>query len=210
MSQPDLILFAKQPLPGKVKTRLQPHYSPEQAAEISSFLIRATVELAVSAWPGDVYLYAAPGPEHPLFHALAEEFHIHLAAQAEGDLGYKMLSALREGIERQGCAAVMGCDVPHCPWNVIDQANDWLVRGRNVLGPALDGGYYFIGMHEARPELFEAIEWGSGQVAETTLARAAQAGIEFEMLPRMRDLDTPEDLWSIGQTFLPIQRYLRK
>jgi hypothetical protein len=123
MNQPDFILFAKQPLPGQVKTRLQPHYSPEQAAEIAAFMIRATVELAVSSWPGDVYLYAAPDPDYPLFHALAEEFHIRLATQAEGDLGNKMLSALREGIERQGCAAIMGCDVPHCPWEVIDQAN---------------------------------------------------------------------------------------
>ena len=57
MSQPELILFAKQPLPGEVKSRLQPDYSPERAAEIAAFLIRATVELAVSAWPGDVALY---------------------------------------------------------------------------------------------------------------------------------------------------------
>jgi glycosyltransferase A (GT-A) superfamily protein (DUF2064 family) len=65
-------------------------------------------------------------------------------------------------------------------------------------------------MHEARPELFEAIEWGSGQVAETTMTRAAQAGIEFEMLPRLRDLDTPEDLWLIGKTFTPIQPLVHK
>lgn len=210
MSQPDLILFAKQPLPGQVKTRLQPQYSPEQAAEIAAFLIRATVELAVSAWPGDVYLYAAPDPEHPLFHELAEEFHIHLAAQADGDLGNRMLSALREGIERQGCAAVMGCDVPHCPWDVIDQANDWLASGRNVMGPTLDGGYYFIGMHQAHPELFEGIEWGGSQVTESTLARAGQAGIEFEMLAKLRDLDTPEDLWLVGRTFAPIQHFVHK
>src|SRR4030067_584809 len=104
MSQPTLIIFARQPIPGETKTRLQPDYSPEKAAEIAAFMIRATVELAVSALP---------------------------------------------------------CDVPHCGWDIIDQANDWLARGKNVLGPTEDGGYYFIGLQEARPELFEAMPWGS-------------------------------------------------
>ena len=65
MSQPELILFAKQPLAGQVKTRLQPEYRPEQAADIAAFLIRATVELAVSSWPGQVWLYACPDPDQP-------------------------------------------------------------------------------------------------------------------------------------------------
>src|SRR3972149_2224967 len=155
MSQPQLILFARQPIPGQVKTRLQPDYSPERAAEIAAFMIRATVELAVSTWPGDVMLYVWPATEHLLFHRLTNEFRIRLARQADGDLGAKMLDALRAGIARKGSAAVMGCDVPHCGWDVIDQANGWLARGKNVLGPTEDGGYYFIGLQETQPELFD-------------------------------------------------------
>jgi hypothetical protein len=208
MTQPELILFAKQPLPGEVKTRLLPDYSPERAAEIAAFLIRATVELAVSAWPGDVALHVWPDVDHPLFQELAREFHIRLAPQAGGDLGARMLSALRAGVERNGCAAVMGCDVPHCAWNVLDQANGWLARGKNVLGPTEDGGYYFIGLQEARPELFENMPWGGKQLLSMTLARAEALGMEFDLLAQLRDIDTARDLWLIAQKYEPLKQFL--
>lgn len=208
MSQPQLILFARQPVPGLVKTRLQPDYSPEQAAEIAAFMIRATVELAVSAWPGDITLSAWPGTDHPLFRRLADEFHVQLAPQADGDLGAKMLEALRQGIARHGAAAVMGCDVPHCGWDVVDQANSWLARGKNVLGPTDDGGYYFIGLQEARPELFEDMPWGSDRVLEMTLARAEKLGMEFDLLKKLRDIDTASDLWLVAQKYEPFKKFL--
>lgn len=208
MSQPELILFARQPVPGQVKTRLQPDYSPEKAAEIAAFMIRATVELAVSAWPGNVSLYVWPGPDHLLFRQLARELHVQLVPQAEGDLGAKMLDALQQGIARQGAAAVMGCDVPHCDWEVIDQANDWLARGRNVLGPTEDGGYYLIGLQEARAELFDEIPWGTSDVLELTLARAEKLGMEFNFLKTLRDIDTADDLWLVAQRYEPLRRYL--
>ena len=208
MSQPELIVFAREPVAGQVKTRLQPNYSPEKAAEIAAFMIRATVELAVTAWPGDVRLYAWPDIDHPLFRQLADEFHIQLAPQSEGDLGAKMLDALRQGIARQGAAAVMGCDVPHCGWDVIDQANHWLARGKNILGPTEDGGYYLMGLQEARAELFDEMPWGSDKVLELTLARAEKLGIEFDLLKKLRDVDTARDLWLIAQKYEPLKRFL--
>ena len=208
MSQPELILFARKPVPGEVKTRLQTDYGPERTAEIAAFLIRATVELAVSAWPAQVALYTSPDFEHPLFHELECEFHIRLARQAEGDLGARMLAAMRDGIERGGSAAIMGCDVPHVGWDVIDQANDWLARGRNVLGPTEGGGYYFIGLHEARAELFEDIPWGSHKVLGTTLVRAEKLGIDFELLAKLRDIETAHDLWLIAQKYEPLRKFL--
>jgi uncharacterized protein len=208
MTQPRLLIFAKQPVPGKVKTRLQPDYSPEKSAEIASFMIRATVELAVTAWPGDVMLYAWPDIEHPLFRQLARDFRITLAHQAEGDLGAKMLSAFREGITLGTRTAIMGCDVPQCGWDVIDQANDWLARGKNVLGATEDGGYYFIGLHQACPELFDTIPWGTHQVLPMTLARAEQLGLEFNLLPVLRDIDTANDLWLAAQKYEPLKQFL--
>ena len=208
MSQPELILFAKQPIPGQVKTRLQPEYSAAQAAEIAGFLIRATVELAVSAWPGAIYLYAWPDSKHVLFHELADRYPIRLAPQAEGDLGIKMLSALRQGIERAGSAAILGCDVPHGGGGFIDQANDLLAHRKNVLGPTEDGGYYFIGLSEARSELFEDVEWGSTRVLATTCARAAKLGMEFEMLTTLRDIDTAADLWLVSRIYAPLKRFI--
>ncbi len=208
MSQPELIIFARQPIPGHVKTRLQPDYGPERAAEIAACMIRATVELAVSAWPARVSLYASPDPDHPLFRELESEFGIRLARQAGGDLGVRMLTALRDGIERGGSAAVLGCDVPHVGWGAIDQANDWLAGGRNVLGPTEDGGYYFIGLQEARPELFEDVPWGGVKVLETTLVRAQKLGMEFDLLAKLRDIDTANDLWLIAQKYEPLRKFL--
>lgn len=208
MSQPELILFAKKPVPGQVKTRLQPDYLPEQAAEIASFLIRATTELAISAWPGEISLYVWPDCNHALFYQLASEYHLRLTSQAEGDLGTKMWHALGEGIARRGSAAILGCDVPHCGWDVIDQANDLLASGKNILGPTEDGGYYFIGLQQARPELFENIPWGFNKVLETTLARAASLDVEFHLLKKLRDIDTANDLWLVAQKYEPLKRFL--
>ncbi len=208
MKSPDLILFAKQPIPGEVKTRLQPHYSPEQVAQIAEFLICDTAKLAATNWPSDVYLYGAPGTDHPLFRRLAERFHLHLATQASGNLGLKMLTALCQGIERSGAAAVLGCDVPHCRGAILEYAHEKLARGDNVIGPTEDGGYYFIGLQQAPVALFEHIEWGGSRVVETTVLRARQLGIAFELLPKLTDIDTRDDLWITAHQYEPLRKFL--
>lgn len=208
MRRPDLLLFAKQPLPGAVKTRLERDYSRAQVGEIAKFLITVTVECAVANWPSDVYLCGAPDCEHALFRALADRFQLRLASQDTGDLGARMLGALRAGIERRGAAAVMGCDVPHCPPEVIERAHEELARGRNVIGPTEDGGYYLIGLQQAAPELFADIAWGGAEVAAVTLARARALGMQFIELPTLRDIDTPESLWLVAQEFEPLRHHL--
>ena len=207
--QPELIIFAKQPLAGQVKTRLLPDYTPQEAADIAAFLVRATVELAVSSWPGETYLYGAPDAGHPLFENLAREFDLKLASQSEGDLGARMLAALRAGAARHHATAILGCDVPHCSWDILDQANDWLARGRNVLGPTEDGGYYFIGLNAPHAGLFQGIDWGTGQVLTQTLERAKQLDVEFEWLPRLRDVDTADDLWLASQKYAPLRAFVK-
>lgn len=208
MKSPDLILFAKQPVAGQVKTRLQPHYTPEQVVEITRFLIRATVELVVANWPSEVYLYVAPDTDHPFFRDLAREFRIHLAPQADGDLGARMLCALREGIARSGAAGIMGCDVPHCRCEIMELAYERLAKGHDVIGPTEDGGYYFIGMHAAPSTLFESIEWGGNDVAGLTLARAERLGMRFELLPKLMDIDTQDNLWVVAQDYAPLRKHL--
>jgi glycosyltransferase A (GT-A) superfamily protein (DUF2064 family) len=123
---------------------------------------------------------------------------------------YRMLIALRDGIGRRGCAAIMGCDVPHCGWDIIDQANDSLARGRNVLGPTEDGGYYLFGAQEAHAGLFEDMPWGSDKVLEKTVIRAEALGMELDIMKQLRDLDTANDLWLIAQKYEPLRRFLKK
>jgi rSAM/selenodomain-associated transferase 1 len=199
MKRPELILFARQPIPGETKTRLQTAMTPAQAAAVAAFMIRQTAELAAQSWPGDVYLYGAPDAEHPLFQELGRSLHLSLASQAAGDLGQRMRAALIQGIDRRGAAAVMGCDVPHCPGDILEKAHEQLARGRNVLGPTMDGGYYLIGLQRDVPELFDGVAWGGDQVLGETLARAARVAIEFEMLPVLRDVDTVDDLLAVAQ-----------
>ncbi len=199
MKRPDLIVFAKQPLAGQVKTRLAQVCGAERAAEIAADLIRQTVALAAETWPGEVYLCGAPHALHPLFAHLADNLHVHLAAQGEGDLGERMLRALRLGIGRRGAAAVMGCDVPHCDAGTLEDAYETLARGGNVIGPAMDGGYYFIGLQQAESALFTGMDWGGNRVLNETQARARAAGVKFRMLAMLRDIDTWEDLICVAR-----------
>lgn len=194
MKRPELILFAKQPLVGQVKTRLAADLGAQRAADIAAALVRATVEQATSYWPGEVWLYGSPSARHPLFEELADRFHLRLAAQTDGDLGARMASALADGLARRGVAAVMGCDVPHCPGDVLEQAYEQLAKERAVLGPSLDGGYYLLGLAVAVPQLFPNMPWGTDQVASETERRAAQLGLQFHRLPALRDIDTLPDL----------------
>lgn len=208
LRQPELIIFAKQPLAGQVKTRLLPDYTPQEAADIAALLVRATVALAVASWPGEIYLYGAPDAGHPLFEELAREFDLQLAPQGTGDLGARMQVALCEGLARRRAAAILGCDVPHCPGDVLDLANHWLAQGRNVLGPTEDGGYYFIGLGAPHTALFEGIDWGTERVLAQTIEKAEKLGIEFEWLPRLRDIDTARDLRLVAQQYEPLRRFL--
>ena len=86
------MIFAKQPIAGQVKTRLQPEFTPAQAAQIAEFLIRETVELAVSSWPDPIYLCGAPDADHPLFRELADRFGVVLLANSVAVSNVKPLS----------------------------------------------------------------------------------------------------------------------
>lgn len=199
MKRPGIAIFARAPVAGEAKTRLIPELGAERAAEIAALLLRLTVERVTEFWPGEVYLYGAPDAEHPLFRQLAKEFHVHLRPQERGDLGARMAVALDELIGVHEAAAIIGIDVPHCPWHVIEQAYELLAKGRSVIGPSEDGGYYFIGLQAGAPGLFSELAWGAPTVLAQTLDRARDAGVELEQLPRLRDVDTYADLVAIAR-----------
>ena len=204
---PALYIFAKAPIAGTVKTRLQPTYTAAQAAEIAVLLIRETVALAAANWDGPVYLATTPDTSHALFAELAARHVVTLRAQHGADLGARMHEAIAHGVAHHGAAAVIGCDVPHCPAQVLREAAARLARGRAVLGPSSDGGYYLIGLCQPRNELFTDIAWGGADVYATTLARARALGLEFETLPVLRDIDAPDDLRAVAPSFPPLRRF---
>lgn len=207
-----LAVLADRPMPdeaaGAVMPGLQGEYSPAQRCAIGEYLIRATVELARSSWPGPVHVYAAPDVDHPQFTALAEEFDVTLRSQASGDIGARMAAAL-DGLVAPGVAgAVMTCDVPHCPWDVLDDANHLLARGRWVLGPTEAGGVWFLGLAQSQPEITRSLARSGPRAFDAVMTEAAQAGIEFDVLGCLRPITTATDLWLASQQSEALKEFL--
>jgi rSAM/selenodomain-associated transferase 1 len=186
-----LILFAKQPEPGLVKTRLQPELSLEQAAEVAKILLNKSIELAIQAWQGEVILAVWPDLQHAEIERVLAKYSIHAIQQVEGDLGTKMFQAMQQfGYP----CAVMGCDVPHCQPEVLKKTYENMQSGRNVIGPTQDGGYYLLGLQSQHQELFDLNAWGGDTVLAKTLHKAEALGMTFEVLEELQDIDSYTDL----------------
>ena len=201
-----LVLFAKAPIAGKVKTRLMSHCSAEQAADIAELLMEASIQRACEAWPGDVYLSAWLDLEHAFFKEMLQRYPITITQQCEGDLGEKMRHAL--ATFGYPCA-VMGCDAPHITISSLEQAYDLLRTGRSVIGPSEDGGYYLLGLCGGADVLFEAMPWGGDQVLGKTLLSASSIGLTLSELSQLNDVDEWRDLLYAAQKVPSLHAYLQ-
>jgi len=211
MPNPALVIFAKQPVAGKVKTRLAKHCGEQTAADIASLLVTETVKLCAQVWPGPKILYCWPDSDHDLFRTLSGKYDVNLArqcSQCSGSLGGKMFDALLCESKRYGCAAVMGADVPHCSEKILRQAYGLLSAGKSVIGPASDGGYYFIGMHHPDKRIFEGLNWGGESVFEETINRASEIGISFDKLNTLQDIDDWQDLVNASQIVPGLKKFV--
>jgi uncharacterized protein len=200
MMKAELILFAKTPVPGRVKTRLILELGESGAADLAAALIEVSVRRSIEFWPGPVSLQAWPDTHHEYFEALGRRHGIPVSLQSSGDLGGKMLAALNDAHERGVAGAVMGCDIPHCPPETYRAAHAFLAQGRSVIGPSADGGYYLIGMNPPAPGCFRGIKWGGGRVFDHTLERAANAGVNLIVLQQLNDIDTMADIEALRET----------
>lgn len=190
----ELILFAKTPVAGKVKTRLIPELGSEGAAELAGALIEHAVRRGVESWPGPLRLLVWPDAKHPCFDGIYRRYGIGAMLQSGDNLGARMLNALNDAYQRGAAAAIMGCDIPDCPKETYRTAHAFVAQGRSVIGPSADGGYYLIAVHPPHRECFERIDWGGSEVFDTTLKRAADAGVNLIVLQRLNDIDTPSDI----------------
>jgi rSAM/selenodomain-associated transferase 1 len=201
-----LLLFAKAPIAGKVKTRLMSDCSAEQAAEIAKLLMEASIQRACKFWPGQVYLSAWLDLDHPFFTDMLQRYRIKITQQCEGDLGEKM----RHALSRFGYpAAVMGCDAPHTKGVTLQRAFALLQNGESVIGPSEDGGYYLLGLCSAADGLFVDKPWGQNTVLETTLASADQAALRLTPLSTLNDVDEWQDLLDASAQLPSLQTYLQ-
>ncbi len=188
-----LLVFAKPPAPGRVKTRLTPVLTPGDAAALYDAFLRDALEQYASLDLG-VRLYWAPPAPHGTTGWVPEHFTVRVQ-QGDG-LGARMRNAVREtldeGAER---VALIGTDHPTLPSSFIEQAFVALREpGAISIGPSADGGYYLLGMNIYYPQLFEDMRYSHEEVFSETMARATRTGAEVTVLPRWYDVDTPAAL----------------
>ena len=195
-----LVIFAKAPVPGQVKTRLCPPLTPDEAATLHGSFVLDTLERAKTAvgklkLDMDRYLACAPSSGHVFFKIMEERQGVKLIDQVGDDLGARMHHVVETMFSRgYRRTIIIGTDVPTVPLDHFKQALTSLEDHDLVLGPALDGGYYLIGINQSVPELFSDIPWSTDQVLRLTQEKAAVLGLKTALLERWRDVDTLDDL----------------
>lgn len=190
-----LLVFARVPALGRVKSRLAAGVGEPAALAIYHELLAITNAAVVAAGvPATVWLADTTGPE-PTAAETREWTTHHAKCQPEGDLGARMAAAFAAAFEAgAGRVAIIGTDCPGLRDTHLNQAFALLETNDLVLGPATDGGYYLLGLHQPRPELFQNKAWSTESVLTDTLADAARLGLRVAFLPTLRDVDDAADL----------------
>ncbi len=195
-----LILFARFPEPGRTKTRLIVSLGPDGAADLHRALVEHTLVKARQAARNlalNLEIHHT-GNLDPMRVWLGAD--LCFRPQAEGDLGARMSAALDKAAAPM---VLIGSDCPDLTVDTLVTAFDVLKGKDVVLGPAVDGGYYLIGMRQPQPVLFRRIPWGSGHVLARTRDRLEKAGLTWEEIATLADIDRPADLARVPPTLLP-------
>jgi uncharacterized protein len=193
---PVLIIFAREPLAGQVKTRLAAALGAEGAAAAYRELIDATLEYAVAARTQGIVaaieIWCTPDPASPYFHALAECHGVQLRRQRDGDLGGRMSGAIADALARAPAAILIGTDCPAQGVAALAAAVAALAEADVVLGPAEDGGFVLVAARI--PLRFDGVRWSTAHTLRDTRSVLARAGLRWAELPLSWDVDEPADL----------------
>jgi rSAM/selenodomain-associated transferase 1 len=194
-----LTVMAKAPLPGKVKTRLSPPLTPEQASALNACFLRDTVASIRDATlenPANLVISYTPEGEEAAFCDILDEGTLMLPQRGDG-FGERLLATAQD-LFACGFSAIclIDSDSPTVPTSEYTAAVKALLRpgDRVVLGPSQDGGYYLIGMQQPVARLFEEIRWSTEAVSAQTRERATEVGIPVDELQRWYDVDDAESL----------------
>lgn len=202
-----VIVFARAPRAGSVKTRIARRIGDAAAARLHQRLVRAALATARAACCGPVELHTSE--RHAFFRTLRAP----LRPQRGADLGSRMHHALQHALRRHERAVLIGSDAPALRPRDIARAARWLHAGADVvLAPAEDGGYALIGARRVTPAVFTGVTWGSDGVLAETRANLARAGLRVRLLPAVWDVDRPEDLERLRSRplALVVPRYVRR
>ncbi len=196
-----LIIFARQPLPGRVKTRLARDVGLQVATELYTAMLEDVLERASRL--NGTRLLVFWELESSLLPDYPGSPRLEMFRQSSGPLGERMANALTAAFAsgiRTCC--IIGTDSPDLPQEYIEQAFQILDKDQAdvVFGPAADGGYYLVGMKRLWNRLFEDVAWGGEDVLKTSCERASELGLRTAQLPGWYDLDTVDDLRRLMQT----------
>ena len=192
-----LIIFTRYPEPGITKTRMIPALGAVGAAKLQRQMteyVLAQAQLLQSIDDVSIEVRFAGGDKQLMQAWLGND--IECIAQGEGDLGQKMANSLISAFQNPAkLVVIIGSDCPELTPALMVKAFQQLQLGSDlVLGAAIDGGYYLIGLSRFIPELFTEISWGSAQVFSQTVAVAQSLNLTTAYLPPLADVDRPEDL----------------
>ena len=187
-----VLIMAKQPVPGTVKTRLQPVLSDSDIAALYDGFLRDRISQVRSLRGVIPVIGYTPAAGRPYFTELAPDF---VLLPQHGDGLSTRLTCLFQHLLGMGHDGVIATDSdsPTLPTEHLQCAVDRLTDpGADVvLGPSDDGGYYLIGLRRGYPALFDGMPWSTPQVYDETLRRAEALGVRVTALPRWYDVDTP-------------------
>lgn len=193
-----ILVFAKAPVPGKVKTRLHPRLSSQQCARLQQQFIEHTLRTCLDLNLCTVELWCAEDKQHVFFRDCSQRYPVTLQVQQGRDLGARMLNALEHTLQSAKFALIVGTDCPALASTHLDAAAGILraesPRRHVVFIPADDGGYVLLGATCAPLALNKNIGWGGDKVMAQSRRNLIQANIGFTELDPLWDVDRPEDL----------------
>ena len=193
MIETRIVIFAKAPVPGRVKTRLIPAIGAEAAAILAGRMLQRTALAALDSEVGSVELCMDPPSGHP--HWLGQvPLDVVPTPQGEGDLGERLARAAHRVLAAGERVIMVGTDCPELDSTRLAAAASALDRNDAVLHPAQDGGYALLGLARFDPSLFEGIAWSTEEVAAQTIARIEALGWSLHVGETLRDIDVPADL----------------
>ena len=200
-----VIVFAKAPVAGTVKTRLAGALGAAGAARLAARMLESTAAGALEAALGPVEVCCAPDASHPAFAALARSTPpVALTAQGDGDLGRRMQRAFERVLASQARAILIGTDAPALDAAYLRDAASALLVHDAVIGPAVDGGYALIGLRRPAAALFDGVEWSTPRVLAQTRERLGRLGWRWAELAPLHDIDEPADLRHLPAGWVPL------
>ncbi len=188
-----LLQFAKAPLLGSVKTRLEPSLNKSQCLRLHESLVAHQFLIHQASAVSRFELWCSA--EHSFFNRLTKDTDVQIKIQRGLTLGDRMANAFVDRLKQFSRVVIIGSDCPALQEEHIARALDALVGDvPAVFGPAKDGGYVLIGLNRFNPTLFEDVPWGTENVMDVTRSRLKNLGWQWEELAPLSDIDRPEDL----------------